>query len=252
MVLTKPDCYSQSSSYYYFQYFAELLPLAFRRNGEAVFTGVCLFTFRGGVPPFGWQGGTPSGWWWGVPTSRWLGVPASSWWGTPHLAHRGGGTPIWLTGYTLSSWWGGVTFNRHWMGVPPSQSGLDGGASLLGLDGGTPPPRQDWIGINPPPPPGQEIYRQSSYAAGGMPLAFRQDKHWFKLVYLQLKQEILRINITRHTNRSPPPPCPYIPPVSLLTILDLLSRPTIALGGDRGGGGGLWVRWLMAPGVLGG
>ena len=39
-----------------------LLPPAFRRNGEGtVFTGVCLFTFLGGVPPSCWQGYPQSG-----------------------------------------------------------------------------------------------------------------------------------------------------------------------------------------------
>ena len=74
------------------------LPPAFRRNGKGtVFTGVCLSTFRGGVPPFGWWQGYPLPSWWGYPHPSWQGVP-SSFLGNPQSRSewgvaRTGGTP---------------------------------------------------------------------------------------------------------------------------------------------------------------
>ena len=84
------------TSYSYFQ----LLPLAFRRNGEGtVFTGVCLFTFPGDTPILLMEG---------YPHLADRGVPHPVDWGYPCLADRG--VPHPTEGYP----WPGLD-----RGVPP-------------------------------------------------------------------------------------------------------------------------------------
>ena len=81
---------------------------------------------------------------------------------------------------------GGSPPHQDWIGYPPP-SGLDGDTPCLDWMGVLPNwdwmgyPHQDWMG-KPPSPiktawgyPRQEIRRQSSYAAGGMPLAVTQE-----------------------------------------------------------------------------
>ena len=76
--------------------------------------------------------------------------------GVPNPRSGQGDDPIpGQDGTPIRNGWG--TPCQDWMEYPPS-----------GLDGGT--PHQDWMGY----PPHQGIGRQSSYAAGGMPLAFTQ------------------------------------------------------------------------------
>ena len=113
---------------------------------------------------------------WGVPKSSWLGTPSQVWTGGHHPRSEWGCTP--------SSWPGG-TSSQVWMGVTPSQvwMGRYAGLTLLARTGlgtlpdlgwGTPP----WPGLDglPPPPPfRQSSIASTSYAAGGMPLAFTQE-----------------------------------------------------------------------------
>ena len=122
-----------------------LLPPIFRRNGGGtIFTGVCLFTFRGsgGVTPIWLKGGgyhCPDG---GTPSSPdgGKGVPPSSSekgvshpvlkWIPPFIPDRG--YPIWLAVGT-PSWPRGVTQGTcPWLGVD--------GVTPSGLDGVTPSP----------------------------------------------------------------------------------------------------------------
>ena len=159
-----------------------------------VFTGVCLFTFRG---PSSRQGGGEGGR--GVlpcPRSRWgdpiAGVQVEG--GYPVPGPGGGGVSHPVNGGTLSQVQGGMpqgTPIQDWMGYPPGPD-LGWGTPNPELDGvspwsrpgmgypqsrtgwGTPPPIQDWMGTPHP------IRRQSSiantrYVAGGMPLEFTQE-----------------------------------------------------------------------------
>ena len=120
------------------------LPPAYmvRTTGGYVFTGVCLFNFRGGggggPHPRSGQGGT---------TFRvWTGGG-----GIPHPRSRRG------RGGTPQSQLDGVPPGQDWVGYPPSRPGM-----------GYPPPHHDWMRYPLPPPP-------PSYAAGGVPLAFTQE-----------------------------------------------------------------------------
>ena len=125
----------------------EIITARVRSTREGtVFTGVCLFTFRGGGVPHPADVGGGGG---GVshPRSRW---------GVPHPADGGGVPRPWSRGVPHPrSGWGRGTSSQVWMETPP-------------------PSRTRWD--TPPPPP---VRRQSSiantcYAAGGMPLAFTQ------------------------------------------------------------------------------
>ena len=138
------------------------LPPAYEVRGKAVFTGVCLSTFRGG-----W-GDTPSG-------RRGGGTPVQSQWGGGNSIQPTGGIPIWLTrgGYPHLANLGGYPPQvGTGQGAPSPQSGLDGGTPPVRTGLG-PPPHQDWMGVHPPPL--REIRRQRSYVAGGMPLAFTRE-----------------------------------------------------------------------------
>ena len=148
----------------------------------AVFTGVCLLTFREGVP-HPRSGGTPSQVW-GVPHLRSGGTPSQVWTG------RGGGYPIpGLDGGVPHprSGWGG-TPSQVWMGLPHPRSGQGVPHPRVphrpGLDGN--PPHHDWMGYPPimtgwgipptmagwgNPPPIRQSIASTCYAAGGMPLA---------------------------------------------------------------------------------
>ena len=118
-------------------------------TGGYVFTGVCLFNFRGEGTPSSWQGGTnlrsrwggtpyqvqvgrvpipgpgwlypiqvmgggviPYSWPGGVPNpwSRWGAPNARSMWGVPHPRSRQGGT---------TSSWRGTSHPDLWWGTPP-------------------------------------------------------------------------------------------------------------------------------------
>ena len=124
---------------------SQYLPPAYvRTTGGYVFTGVCLFNFREGVPhprsrygvPHLRSGGYPISGLGGTPSQVWLGGTPSQVGGVPHL--RSGGYPIqvWLGG-TLSQVWGrGVPHLRSgrypisgWgvPGVPPNQVWMMGG-----------------------------------------------------------------------------------------------------------------------------
>ena len=99
------------------------LPPAYmvRTTGGYVFTGVCLFNFRGGGEPHprSGQGGT---------TFRvWTGGGD-----IPHPRSRRGGYP--------QSQLDGVPPGQDWVGYPPSRPGM-----------GYPPP--SWLDEVPPPPP---------------------------------------------------------------------------------------------------
>ena len=104
-------------------------------DGRYCFTGVCLFTFRGGgyrhmadgVPHLA-DGGVPQG----HPHRDWMVVPAPCW--------------DWMVYSSLPDW----------MGISPTPSGLDEG---------TPPHPDGRSGIG----------SQNNYAVGGMPLAFTQE-----------------------------------------------------------------------------
>ena len=136
--------------------------------GGYVFTGVCLFNFRGGYSIPGLDGGGPhprSGW--GVPH------PRSGWGGTPFQVWSGV-YPI-LPGVPPHPRLDGVPPIQYWMGYPPSNIGW-----------GTPSPIQDWMGYPPTPHPdlGQGVAQvppppisktSTCYAAGGVPLAFTQE-----------------------------------------------------------------------------
>ena len=120
----------------------------------AVFTGVCLLTFRGGTPsswlrgypirgpgkgvPHPAGGGTPSQFQvWDTPSS-WWGVPhpRSRWWVVPHPRSRWEGTPsqVWMGGTPSQVQAGGAPF-QVWMDWYPI-SGLGGGyPPYPGLDG---------------------------------------------------------------------------------------------------------------------
>ena len=73
----------------------------------------------------------------------------------------------------------GTPLCQDWMGYPPVRTGYGyspvktgwGYPLPLGLDWGNPPPPSGLDGGSPH----QEIGRQSSYAAGGMPLAFKHE-----------------------------------------------------------------------------
>ena len=203
-----------SRIYFRFHYISLLfLPLPFRSNGEGtVFTGVCLFTFRGRgrVPHLADQGGgyphlanggggtaiqlirgTPSSW-------QWYPHLADQGGGYPHLANGGGGTAIQLIRGTPSSWqWyphlanGRVPPSGWWEGVTKgTPSGLDAPIKTgwgypidigleypypslqSGLDG-VPPVRTGWG--TPSPVRRQSSKASTCYAVGGMPLAFTQE-----------------------------------------------------------------------------
>ena len=151
-----------------------LLTPAFRRNREGtVFTGVCLFTLWGGVPP--------SGWWRGVPPSFPMGgsTPILPDEGTPTLANTGGyphprsgqrGTP------PSKVRTGGYHHPRSGQGVPPSKvrmrvllSQVRMGGTLGSLPSRSGPrsgwgyfyPRSEW-GV-PPPHSGQVPGQDEGY-----------------------------------------------------------------------------------------
>ena len=131
----------------------------FEGTGEGtVFTGVCLSTSQVGVPPSGWQAATPIQLMGG--SSIWLtggGGTHLADRGIPHLANRG---------LPPSGWWG----------VPTS--GLDG--SIPHRDWMEYPTHQDWMGTPSPAPIRRQSSRASTcYAAGGMPLAFKQENFSF-------------------------------------------------------------------------
>ena len=87
----------------------------------------------------------------------------------------------WEKWSTLSTPTGGLPpFPGQDSGGMEYQVRTGGGYPLPGQDGRE-YPHQDWMGspwlrlMGVPPPPNREIKRQSSYAAGGMPLAFMQE-----------------------------------------------------------------------------
>ena len=121
-----------------------------RMTGSCVFTGVCLFTFRQGVPPSSWWGSTPI-----LPDGGRVthhschGVPPSQVWvGVPLSPCLNGGNPIqswWWVGFTILldggyPMDGGTPCHEDWMGVPPSRPGKE----VLTI--------QTWEGDTSPPP----------------------------------------------------------------------------------------------------
>ena len=102
-----------------------------------VFTGVCLSTFRGGVPPCSQLGGYPFQLMGGIPIYL-RGNTKSSWWGAPPLSgvppsgQREGVPHLVNRGYPHPAN-GGTPIGIGWGHPPPS-----------GLDGGTPPQLGDW------------------------------------------------------------------------------------------------------------
>ena len=120
-------------------------------------------TFEGGVPICQQGEGVPHQVLIGttpILPDRWItpsfpmGVPHSSQWGPGYLPHQ--------------DWYGGATLDQDWMGYPCA---IRTGCGYL-----LPPPHRDWMGGTPPP-----YWRHSSYAAGGMPLAFMQED--FLVIY---------------------------------------------------------------------
>ena len=134
--------------------FSGYLPPAYvRTTGGYVFTGVCLFNFRGGYP---------------VPS---LGR------GVPHLRSGRGGYPLpgLARGVPPQSWDGvppgpgmGYPSPRPGMGYPPRP----GMGTPPGFEMGY-PPRPEMVRWGIPPRP--ISIASICYAAGGMPLAFTQE-----------------------------------------------------------------------------
>ena len=148
------------------------IPARIRRmTGGYVFTGVCLFNFRGG-------GGYPIQLTWGIPhpadggtpflPDMWVQHPWPGWgkphprfrWGLPHRRSRQGVL------CPRSRW--GVPIpgpdGRYTRVSPPGQvPGQYGGCPPPGLDGSTPPVRR------------QSSIVSTCYATGAMSLAFTQE-----------------------------------------------------------------------------
>ena len=155
-------------------------------TGGYVFTGVCLFNFRGGVPHVR-SGGEPPSQVWGVPHLRFG-------WGYP-ISGSGGGYPVQFlmvggTPRARSGWQGeypGYSPNKTWVlpdlgwGTPPPSRPSWGNLPHPGMGypppqtlDGAPPPLWDWV---PPthPPTRQSSIASTCYAAGSVPLAFTQE-----------------------------------------------------------------------------
>ena len=95
-----------------------LLPPAYVvwREGT-VFTGVCLLTFRGGVPHIGLDGrGVPH------PRSGWGGTPFQVWTGGYPIPGLAGGYPISGLGGTPQTWDGVLPLDMGW-GTPGHGTG---------------------------------------------------------------------------------------------------------------------------------
>ena len=141
-----------------------LLPPAYvRTTGGYVFTGVCLFNFRGGYPISGLMVG-----WYPISDLMVEGypIPGLMVGGYPIPGLMVGGTPsqVWMVG---DGGYPGYPPGQVWMvgrypGYPPGQVWMVGGTQ------GT--PHHDWMGYPPP-----TSIASTCYAAGGMPLAFTQE-----------------------------------------------------------------------------
>ena len=123
-------------------------------------------------------------------------------WRYPHIVLDGGGPLSHLA-------------DGGYPGTPPALLGLDGVSPVLTWDGGTPhpgldgvppgPDLQDWMGYPPPPARRQSSIASTSYAAGGMPLAFTQEdflvNYWITVEYFCRFDELLTWELLPSTCR---------------------------------------------------